>query len=294
MRAYPGSSTTRWAWSRFLARVRAATMLLARVREQAEVLGQAAEPDRRQVLLALGHPGDREGVARVALAGAAAARPLPAAQVRRRLPDLDPGGGEGAGRRGAVRGGALHADEGAGAEAPDPGDERRQALGVAGERPLVDRRPDAVDRARGERALVRVDPHHCHCASSVRTMGAGRPGSSALRFEGHAPMRPRPARSLPGWGHLLSWPPWRGHYVAGPTHPVREHLPTPGEGLTSYALCGVRAACTLNSSLRIDGFRAESRGREASSPHLWGTARRAAAARGAPTARASGCSSGRG
>jgi hypothetical protein len=59
-------------------------------------------------------------------------------------------------------------------------------------------------------------------------MAVGRPGSSALS-QSHAPMRPRPVRSLPGTRALVkerAIP--RGHYVSGPTRP-RSQAPSHAE-----------------------------------------------------------------
>ena len=43
--------------------------VVAGVGQQAELGRAVLEPDRRQVALAKDHPGDREGIARIALAG---------------------------------------------------------------------------------------------------------------------------------------------------------------------------------------------------------------------------------
>jgi hypothetical protein len=67
-------------------------------------------------------------------------------------------------------------------------------------------------------------------------MAVGRPGSSALS-QSHAPMRPRPVRSLRGRGHLLrNEPSPVGTTYPGQPVPDREHLPTPRKAAVSYAL----------------------------------------------------------
>jgi hypothetical protein len=67
-------------------------------------------------------------------------------------------------------------------------------------------------------------------------MAVGRPGSSALS-QSHAPMRPRPVRSLRGRGHLSKDEPSPvGTLDQGQPVPGREHLPTSWKGRVSYAL----------------------------------------------------------
>ena len=61
--------------------------VVASVGQQAELRRAVLEPDRRQVGLAEGHPGDCEGIARVALAGPSAATSFAPAQVGRDLAD---------------------------------------------------------------------------------------------------------------------------------------------------------------------------------------------------------------
>jgi hypothetical protein len=78
-----------------------------------------------------------------------------------------------------------------------------------------------------------------------RTMAVGRPGSSALS-QSHAPMRPRPVRSLPGTRALVkerAIP--REHYVSGPTRPRSQARSHAEEGrrqlrTTHQALIAIR------------------------------------------------------
>ena len=68
--------------------------VVPRIGQQAELGRAILEPDGRQVGLAEGHPGDREGVTRVALAGSTAASSFAPAQVRRNFADAEPRGDE--------------------------------------------------------------------------------------------------------------------------------------------------------------------------------------------------------
>jgi hypothetical protein len=132
------------------------------VGQQAELGRAVLEPDRRQVGLAEDHPGDREGVARVALAGSTAASSFAPAQMRRHLADDEPGGNEVVGHGCTVRGRALDPDPDLGTDAAGPGRQLDEARRIAVERPLVDDAPDRVDRTGRERPLVGVDPDGCH------------------------------------------------------------------------------------------------------------------------------------
>jgi hypothetical protein len=136
--------------------------VIPRVGQQAELGRAILEPDRRQVGLAEGHPGDREGVARVALAGPTAATSFAPAQLGRDLPDGEPGRDEMVGHGCAVRGRALDPDPDLGSDAAGPGRERNEARRIAVERPLVDDAPDPVDGTRREGPLVGIDPDRWH------------------------------------------------------------------------------------------------------------------------------------
>lgn len=70
--------------------------------QQAELGRAVLGPDRRQVGLEDSHPGDREGVARVALAGPTGTSSFALAQVGRNLADDEPGRDEVVGHRGTV------------------------------------------------------------------------------------------------------------------------------------------------------------------------------------------------
>lgn len=65
--------------------------VITSVGQQAELGRAVLEPDRRHVGLAEGHPGDREGITRIALAGPTAAASFAPAQLRRDLADDEPG-----------------------------------------------------------------------------------------------------------------------------------------------------------------------------------------------------------
>src|SRR6266508_3170797 len=65
--------------------------VITSVGQQAELGRAVLEPDRRQVGLAEGHPGDREGIARIALARTTAATAFAPAQLRRDLAHGEPG-----------------------------------------------------------------------------------------------------------------------------------------------------------------------------------------------------------
>jgi hypothetical protein len=68
--------------------------VITSIGQQAELGRAVLEPDRRQVGLTEGHPGDRQGIARVALAGPTAATSFALAQVGRDLANDEPGGDE--------------------------------------------------------------------------------------------------------------------------------------------------------------------------------------------------------
>lgn len=59
--------------------------------EQSDFETRVSRPDRRQVQFAGGHPGDGEGVTRVALAGSARPDPFSPGELRRDLADGQPG-----------------------------------------------------------------------------------------------------------------------------------------------------------------------------------------------------------
>ena len=101
--------------------------IIASVGQQAELGRAVLEPDRRQVGLAEGHPGDREGIARIALAGPTAASSFAPAQVGRDLADDEPGRDEVVSDRGTVRGRALDPDPDLGSDASGPGRELDEA-----------------------------------------------------------------------------------------------------------------------------------------------------------------------
>jgi hypothetical protein len=68
--------------------------VITRIGQQAELGRADLGPDGRQVGFAEGHPGDRESIDRIALAGPAAATSLPPPQVRRDLAHGEPRGDE--------------------------------------------------------------------------------------------------------------------------------------------------------------------------------------------------------
>src|SRR5262249_33224486 len=130
------------------------------------------------------------------------------------------------GGRCAVRRGALDSDAATDRQPPGPADELRQAVRVAVEGAFRDHPARRVDRAGRERALVSVDPddRHDRLLDAPRTMGAGRPGSSALMS------KPRSYEATadplaPGRGHLRTTPPGRGTYGVGHPDPVASTFP---------------------------------------------------------------------
>ena len=61
--------------------------VLAGLDQELQLEGPIEQPNRRQVGLAQGHPGDGQGVTGIALAGPSGAHPLPTAELRRDLAD---------------------------------------------------------------------------------------------------------------------------------------------------------------------------------------------------------------
>jgi hypothetical protein len=68
---------------------RLADEILARLEEEAQLAPPVWQPDRWQVRLTGRHPGDREGVARIALARSTPPPALGPAQVGRHLTDAE-------------------------------------------------------------------------------------------------------------------------------------------------------------------------------------------------------------
>jgi hypothetical protein len=136
--------------------------VITSVGKQAELSRAVLEPDRRQVGLAEVHPGDREGVTGVPLAGPAAASSFAPAQLRRNLAHTKPGRDEVVGHGCTVRGRALDADPRLGSDGAGPGRELDEARRIAVERPLVDDTADPVDGAGREGPLVGIDPDRLH------------------------------------------------------------------------------------------------------------------------------------
>src|SRR5450759_1565600 len=84
--------------------------VLARLHEEGDLEAPVSDPDRRQVRLPRRHPGDREGVAGIALARPPRPDPFTARQLRRDLPDGEPGPEEEAGRGAPEARAALDTD----------------------------------------------------------------------------------------------------------------------------------------------------------------------------------------
>jgi hypothetical protein len=155
--------------------------VLAGLDQELQLEGPVDEPDRRQVRLAQGHPGDGQRVTRIALAGPSRPDPFSPRELRWDLAD-DPAGrhqesGEGCpeARR------ALNADDRLLARLSRPLEERAMTGRVVVECLLGEDRAELVDVAGRQRRLVGIDPERCHGSSSCRvdTMGAGQAGSSA-------------------------------------------------------------------------------------------------------------------
>ena len=157
--------------------------IVASLDEELELTAGIGGPDRRQAPFAQGHPGDGEGITRVALAGSPRPDPLPMGQLRRHLDGGLASCEQETGCCGAVPGRALEPDPAEVTERAEPGQEGGKARRLVRERVLVEHLPDVVDGARCKRRLVGVDPDHAHLVASISasTMAAGQAGKCALR-----------------------------------------------------------------------------------------------------------------
>ena len=151
--------------------------------QELELAACIVEPDRRQIGLPECHPGDRQRITRIGLAGPSRSDPLPVAELRWDLDrgqsraDQEPGG------RRAVPGRALEADPSERTQIPEPRQQAVEPSRVVGKGPLVEHLPDIVDGARSQRRLVGIDANHAHLVASISasTMAAGQAGKCALR-----------------------------------------------------------------------------------------------------------------
>ena len=151
--------------------------------EELQVEGSIGGPDRRQVGLAGGHPGDREGIVGIALAETTRPGPLAAGELRRDLSNGHPGLDEEAGGGGPETGRALDPDDDRGVGLLDPGEQATMPGRVVVEGRLGRRRPQDVDAAGRQCRLVGVDPDRAHARPPPlrHTMAPGQAGSSASR-----------------------------------------------------------------------------------------------------------------
>jgi hypothetical protein len=98
--------------------------ILARLDQELQLAAGISKADGRQLGLAARHPGDREGVARVALAGSARPGPFAMAELGRHLDRGLAGREQVPGRAGAVPGRALETDPLDPADLVQPGEQR--------------------------------------------------------------------------------------------------------------------------------------------------------------------------
>ena len=150
--------------------------IVAGLDQELELAAGVIEPDRRQLGLPEGDAGDRQGITGITLAGSPRAEPLPVAELGWDLDRRQPRGQQEAGRRRAIASGALEADAADATDLAEPGCELHEPGWVVRKGLLVEDLPDVVDRARRERRLVGVDPHHAH-----------RQPLSSLRYDGRGP-----------------------------------------------------------------------------------------------------------
>ena len=151
--------------------------LVPRGHEEPQVLTPVGEPDRGKRLLPGRHPGDRERIRRIALAGSMRPQALAMRQVGRHVPDVEARRSQPTCRSRAISAAPLDADPIDG-ERAGPVRECHMTGSIVAERPLVDRRPEFVHRTARKRRLVAVDPDDLHrCALQL------------CRYHGRGPVR---------------------------------------------------------------------------------------------------------
>jgi hypothetical protein len=151
--------------------------VFAGLHEEGDLETPIGHPDWRQIYLPRGHPGDREGIAGIALARPPRPGPFPARQLWRNLPDEEPGPEKEASCGGPEARAALDTDDRPRGHRPRPDQEVAMSWRVVAKRPFSERSTKLVDGAGGERVLVRVDPD------------GGHPGraSEPWRYDGRGP-----------------------------------------------------------------------------------------------------------
>ena len=152
--------------------------------QELQVPGPVGQAHRGQAGLGQGHPGDRERVPRVALAGAAGPATLAVGQLGRDLDDIEPRRDEVPGKGRPVRGRALDPDPQVRlAKRRHPGCEGPVAGRVVGKLVLIAGHAQPVDETCREGCLVGVDPdrHSSHRPSSRAPLRWARAGRAAVR-----------------------------------------------------------------------------------------------------------------
>ena len=119
--------------------------------------------------------------------------PLPMAQMRRHVSDIEASSGEGAGCSGAITTAAFQADP-FGTGLTDPLHERLMSTGVVGEGPLSHRHPERVHRTRRQCRLVGVDPNRRHLPAPSLTEYDGRGPAGQVCVES----KPRSYQAMAG------------------------------------------------------------------------------------------------
>jgi len=166
--------------------------LIASGQQEADILAPIGPPHWRQ-LFAGADPRDRERIDRIALARTMGPDPLPMAQMRRHVSDIEASSGEGAGCSGAITTAAFQADP-FGTGLTDPLHERLMSTGVVGEGPLSHRHPERVHRTRRQCRLVGVDPNRRHLPAPSLTEYDGRGPAGQVCVES----KPRSYQAMAG------------------------------------------------------------------------------------------------
>jgi hypothetical protein len=177
--------------------------VLAGLDEELQVEGVVGHADRWQVGLASRHPGDREGVAGIALAEPAGRRPFATGELGRDLADGQLGRDEeaGGGRPEARR--ALDPDDRGRVGLVDPGQQPAVAGGSLSNVPSAVAEPRSSTQQAASVALwVSMPIAPMPILRICGYDGSGSGGQQCVEVKVHAPMRPRLARSSSGRGHL--------------------------------------------------------------------------------------------
>ena len=180
----------------------------AGLEQEPDVAAPVVLADRRQSGLTGRHPGDGQGVARIALARPAGGTPAMAGQVGRHITDGQAGGHEHPGQGRPERRAALDPNRGTGGDPTGPGSQ----LGVPGSivpelRSSTAVPSSSIAQATSVALWVSIPIALILLASDPpRYDGCGPVGQAVRSVQGHAPVRPRPARDLGRRGHLHKRP----------------------------------------------------------------------------------------